>query len=250
MEMKTLVTGGTGRLGRELVKQFPDCLHPSSIEFDITSRVRVNSYFWWHNIGTVVHAAAKTSVQRCEEYRNEAYETNVVGTRNLVEVAQRESPECYFVLVSTACVFKGDRGNYTEKDAPDPKNYYSLTKRKAEEIVENSGLSHLIVRTNFVAREPWPYPAAFIDRYGTYLYADDVARAIKQLVDQHMTGVVHVCGDKKMSMFELAKLTTPDVQPLTLKEYVESQPHTAPLTVDMTLVSIRIPPFRISEAGS
>jgi len=109
-------------------------------------------------------------------------------------------------------------------------------------VVKSSGLKFLIARTNFVARERWPYPKAFTDRYGTYLFASDVASAVKFIVQQKLTGIVHVCGDEKMSMFELAKITTPNIQPMTLSEY-----HGVPLTVDMSLDSIRIKPFKISR---
>ena len=37
-------------------------------------------------------------------------------------------------------------------------------------------------------------------------------------------------GDKKMSMFDLAKLTTPDVKPYTLEEYYRENPNSCKLT--------------------
>ena len=98
----------------------------------------------------------------------------------------------------------------------------------------------LIIITNFIPRERWPYPKAFIDRWGTYLFADDLALAIKQVINQKLTGIVHICGEDKVSMYQLAKITTPDIKPMTLAEY--SGP---PLTEDMTLSSKRILPFKL-----
>jgi hypothetical protein len=46
------------------------------------------------------------------------------------------------------------------------------------------------------ARERWPYPKAFVDRFGTYLFADDLARAIKNVVEEGFTGILHVCGEE------------------------------------------------------
>jgi len=123
------------------------------------------------------------------------------------------------------------------------KNTNSLTKLLSEFIVIYSELKKwLIIRTNFVARERWPYPEAFIDRFGTYLFADEVAQAIKDLIEKGLTGIVHVHGNEKLFMYELAKITTPDIQPMTLNEY--SGP---PLTIDMSLRSIRIKPYQLRK---
>ena len=240
--MKVLITGGTGRLGKELVKVFPESLHPTRQELGVEVKSQVDNYISEEKPDVIIHTAAVTSVPYCEENRKKAYETNVGGTENLIDACLNHNSDCYFVLISTACVFRGDVGNYVETDLPYPKNYYALTKLLAECAVEYSGLKFLIIRTNFVAREKWPYPKAFTDRYGTYLFASDVASAVKSIVQQKLAGIVHVSGDKKMSMFELAKITTPNVEPMTLSEY-----HGVPLTVDMSLSSIRIKPFKISR---
>jgi len=108
-------------------------------------------------------------------------------------------------------------------------------------IVRSSNLTYLIVRSNFVPREKWPYEKAFTDRYGTYLFAEEVAKGIKDVLDERLTGIVHIVGDKKISMFELARITTPDVQQTTLKEY-----HGPPLTRDMSLDTIRWKKYMIN----
>jgi hypothetical protein len=43
-------------------------------------------------------------------------------------------------------------------------------------------------------------------------------------------------------MFELAKITTSDVQPMSLAEY-----NGPPVTVDMSLNSIRMKPFKLTK---
>ena len=191
----------------------------------------------------LIHCAALTGIRECEDDRELAWQVNVNGTENLVKQCERSVPKCYFVFVSTACVFHGDRGNYIETDTPYPKNFYALTKLLGEFIVKNSKLKKwLIARTNFAAREKWPYPKAFADRFGTYLFADDLAKAIQNVIYSNLTGVLHICGDRKISMFELAQLTTPDVRPMYLSEY-----QGPPLTVDMSLNSKRMKPFKLSR---
>jgi dTDP-4-dehydrorhamnose reductase len=241
--VKTLITGSTGKLGRELKRILLDALTPTHNELDIRNKTNVNEYLKINMPNSVIHCAALTGIKQCEENKQLAYETNVVGTENLVKSCLEHVPDCYFVYVSTACVFYGDRGNYTENDLPYPKNYYSFTKTLGEFVVRESPIKRwLIVRTNFVERTKWMYEKAFTDRFGTYLFADDVAAAINDVMAHGLTGTVHICGEEKLSMFDLAKLTTPEIKPMTISDY-----NGPPLTMDMSLRSIRIPPYRISR---
>jgi len=240
--MKILITGAFGKLGKELIKNFPKALTPTRQEMDITNLKSIYDYISQHQPDIVVHLAALTDIRKCEENKKLAQKTNVLGTKNLIKASLSANNKCYFVYISTACVFHGDRGNYSEKDLPYPKNFYSLTKFLGEIMIEHYGkkANWLIIRTNFVAREKWPYPKAFIDRWGTYLFADDLAIAIKKVINQKLIGIIHICGEKKLSMYELAKITTPNVQPMSLTDY--SGPT---ITQDMSLISKRIDTFKL-----
>lgn len=243
MATKVLITGSSGKLGSELIRVFPNAFAPSHKELDITDGMAVARYVENNAPDVIIHCAALTGIRECEENKDLAWSVNVQGTENLVKACENAVPDSYFLYVSTACVFYGDRGNYVETDIPYPKNFYSLTKLLGEFVVKYSKLGKwLIIRTNFVAREKWPYPKAFADRYGTYLFADDLARTIKNLVNENLSGVLHVCGEEKISMYDLARMTTPEVELMTLAEYKGP-----PLTVDMSLNSIRIRPTRLTS---
>ncbi|MGC9094154.1 MAG: SDR family oxidoreductase [Candidatus Bathyarchaeia archaeon] len=243
MESRVFITGSTGKLGKELVKVFPGALAPTHEMLDVTDKEAILSFIRKNKPDLVIHCAALTGIRECEKDKELAWRVNVEGTENLVRACEKVVRNCYFAYISTACVFYGDRGNYVETDIPYPKNFYSLTKLLGEFAVKYSKLKKwLIIRTNFVAREKWPYPKAFVDRYGTYLFADDLALAIRSVMERNITGIVHICGEKKISMFELARITTPDVKPMSLSEY-----NGPPLTVDMSLGSIRIKPFKLTE---
>ena len=131
--------------------------------------------------------------------------------------------------ISTACVFDGHSGMYNETDSPSPENFYSSTKLLGEYEVKKLKKS-LIIRTNFTSRRKWPYPKAFTDRFGTYLFSDQVAKGIKEVIEDNLDGIIHIVGEKRISMFELAKYTTNDIKPMTMDEY--SGPD---LTIDMSL---------------
>jgi dTDP-4-dehydrorhamnose reductase len=227
--MKILVTGGSGGLGSQLQNSYPGCLSPTRNDLDVTNKNQVIDYFDNHSIDLVIHTAAITSVRLCEEDRELAWNTNVQGTKNLTSAAIQSKNNIKFVYISTACVFDGHGELYKENDIPYPENFYALTKLIGENEVSKIK-NHLIIRTNFVSKKPWSYPAAFTDRFGTYLFAENVAKGIKEILEKDLNGIIHLVGDKKISMFELAKITTPDILPMTMNEY--SGPR---LTKDMSL---------------
>jgi len=227
--MKTLITGGNGILGTELKKFFPDSLFPSHSELDITNHEMVFDYFSKNEFDSIIHTAAMTSVRQCESEKKLSWGTNVTGTKNLVDAAIKFSPNSKFIYVSTACVFDGHVGMYKESSIPHPENFYALTKLIGEQFVKNLK-NHIIIRTNFVGKQKWMYPKAFTDRFGTYLFAENVASGIKEIFDTNIEGIIHIVGDKKLSMYDLAKITTTSIKPMTIDEY-----QGPPLTMDMSL---------------
>jgi dTDP-4-dehydrorhamnose reductase len=234
--MKILITGGSGALGRELCKVFPNAYAPSHSKMDTSNKTQVWTAFMRYKPDVVIHTAAIIDARKCEDNWKHAADVNILGTHNVAFVADRS--EAKMIHISTACVFDGEGAPFDEDSRPSPKNWYAMTKFSAEYIVMSTCSNYLLIRTNFAPKGTWKYPAAFTDRFGSYLFAPDVAHAIKDVMD--MNGIVHVCGDTKLSMFDLAKLTTPDIKPTTLADYTG-----APLCRDMTLVSKRIAPFKI-----
>lgn len=239
--MTILLTGASGTLGKEIKKIFPNCLSPTHDELDIRDKFSVSDYIKKEQITEIIHTAAMASIRLCEEKEKEAWQTNVEGTRNLVNALLKEKSSGYFIYVSTACVFRGDRQMHSEESIPYPVNFYAITKLVGESIVQ-SVPNHLIIRTNFIGKKKWPHKKAFVDRFGTYLFADDVGHGIKEMYDSKMQGVLHLAGDRMFSMYEIAKMTTPEIESMTLNDY--SGPH---LTVNMSLDSLKWKKYKISE---
>ena len=227
--MKTLITGGSGILGTELKKFFPNSLFPSHSDLDITNNEMVFDYFSKNEFDSIIHTAAMTSVRQCESEKKLCWNSNVVGTKNLIDATTEFRSNSKFIYVSTACVFDGHTGMYKESSIPYPENFYALTKLIGEQFAKNLK-NHIIIRTNFVGKQKWMYPKAFTDRFGTYLFAENVASGIKEIFDTNIEGIIHIVGDKKLSMYDLAKITTTSIKPMTIDEY-----QGPPLTMDMSL---------------
>jgi len=235
-ESKILVTGGSGYLGGKIKLFLPFANFPSRKELDVTKEDSVNSYFKNNEIEIVIHLAAMASIPLCEKSKKEAYDINVNGTRRMLSFSKKFNIK-QFVYLSTACVFSGDEENvmYSEEDIPNPKHFYGLTKLLGEEIAKSYNSEKMLVkviRTNF-AKMPWQYPKAFIDRFGTYLFGEDVAFGLKEIIIKKTNhSLIHLCGNKKMSMFDYALSGGSNVQPMNLEEY-----HGVPLTKNMCLTS-------------
>jgi len=142
--MTTLITGESGALGKELKKVFPNSLSPSHSQLDIINKKDVFEFFKKNDIDLVIHAAALTNIRPCEENRQLTWKTNVEGTKNLVDAVLDSKPNIPFIFISTACVFDGHSGMYTESSIPYPENFYALTKLVGEHEV-NKLPNYLII---------------------------------------------------------------------------------------------------------
>jgi dTDP-4-dehydrorhamnose reductase len=206
-----LLTGGNGRLGKELKTLLRDVVAPPSQDLDITKPASLERVIEQHKPTLIVHAAAYTNVSGAESEKAKCWQVNVTGTRNLVKAALAHNLP--LVHISTDYVFYGDKGMYREDDPLGPvRNYYALTKLVAEESVRLLP-KHLVIRTSFRPRE-WPYPNAFDDIYTSQDYVDiiapEIALAIQNLEQIHYE-TLHIATERK-SVYDLAKRRKPDVQ--------------------------------------
>ena len=240
--MKVLITGSSGALGKSLSKLFKEAICPTHDGMDITSKKSVDGFISKRKPDVLIHAAALVGIRECEENKKKAWLTNVEGTQNIVNALKKLKNNCYLIYMSTACVFAGEHEKYyTEDDIPSPKNYYSLTKLCGE-LVTRQYENTCIIRTNFVPKEQWKYPKAFTDRFGTYLFADDVAKGVSDVIAKKEKGIIHIVGNKRMSMYDLAMLAgSKNVGKMTLAEY-----QGPPLTVDMSMSTKRWKEYKIN----
>jgi dTDP-4-dehydrorhamnose reductase len=214
MPERWLLTGGSGRLGRELQRLLPGLSAPESSELDVLDAAGASAVVRAAGARVVIHAAAFTDVLRAETERERCWQLNVTGTRNMARAARDAG--ALLVHVSTDYVFPGtaDRDSpYREDDTPGPAlNHYALTKIVAEEAAR-SATRCLILRTSFRAGS-WPHPVAFSDVFTSQDYLDVLAPQLALAMaraEQVPHEVLHVAGPRR-SALELARLRSPAVQ--------------------------------------
>ncbi len=236
IEETILFTGGSGKLGRACKKILPRAQYPNKEGLNILDRESINNYLLNHEVEGIVHLAAVASIPGCEENKEMAYQMNVEGVRSILEAAKQNKVK-HFIYLNTACVFPGTEEEAMEDEGslPYPKHYYGLTKYVAEEIAKTYNSPDMlvtIVRTNFTSM-PWEYPRAFTDRFGTFLFAQGVAKGLKDIIQEKPNQpIIHICGDKKISMYDYAVAGGSKVEPMTLEDYKGT-----PLTKNMSITS-------------
>lgn len=194
-----VVTGANGKMGTELAKTL-DFIPMRHSEVDITKYDEVARFMDKHQPDLVVHLAALSGVELGETAHNDYYLVNVVGTRNVADNCAN------MVYMSTEYVFDGTKGDYTEYDAPNPINYYGLSKLLGEAEARRAGRS-VVIRT---AMKPRPFKHAVVPRgmYTTGHYLDEMVKEYQLAIENFwdLPETVHI-GLDKISMFDLASQT-------------------------------------------
>ena len=230
--MKVIITGASGILGREVVKWFHNPITPTHSQMPIEDKDKVNQFIEDIKPDLLIHLAATVDMNVCEVNKEETWKINVNGTENLVDACMRFCQKCRFVYMSSPSVFEGE---YVKEETAKPKEenhymntdrFYGYTKSIGEIIVKRSSLTWIIIRGQFRARAPYKHPKAFIERYGNFIFSDQLAFGIKEIIDSNKTGIFHLGGNKVISMFEVAKRcpNSAHVEPLTIQEFQKENP--------------------------
>ena len=215
--MKVLVTGAGGQVGTELVAAFPghDVVGLDHDRLDVGDREAVHAAIGAETPDAVVHAAAWTAVDACEDDPDRALHINALGARFVVEAARQVGARvCY---LSTDYVFDGTKADpYHEWDVPSPRSVYGLSKRGGELEL---GPDDTTVRTSWVCGRhganmvgtilrlaTQPGPLRFVDdQRGHPTFADDLAAMIARIVTEQRQGLFHVTNQGAVSWFEFAR---------------------------------------------
>lgn len=220
--MRTLITGGEGQLGVDLLRRFRetgDVDNPDLDRLDVTSRSDVERYFDACRPDVVIHAAAWTDVDGCEKNEAEAFRVNENGSLYVAEACRRSGAR--LVAVSTDFVFRGDKDRaYTEEDKPDPISVYGRSKFAGERAVVDTLPGAAVARTawlygeggtgNFVrsilaAADAGRALRVVDDQIGSPTFTADVADALFRIVEKRGEGVFHVVNSGETTRYGFAR---------------------------------------------
>jgi dTDP-4-dehydrorhamnose reductase len=240
--MKLLITGANGLLGHKLTEALNDPKNPFASQFqflatsrtslgeyrhafermDITDTARISQVFESFKPDVVIHTAAMTQVDLCENDPENCRAINVTGTRNILTACERT--KTHLIHLSSDFVFDGKSGPYREEDPPSPLSVYGKTKLVSEELVSKSAIPWTIIRTILVYGYSAPLKSrsnlilwvinslnegrtinVVTDHYRMPTLAEDLAWACLQAALRKKTGLYHVSGKDMMSIYEAAR---------------------------------------------
>lgn len=219
--MKILVTGATGQLGTDVIKELESrcisCKGVDMADFDICSAEQVRGYITAYAPDAVIHCAAYTAVDRAENERGICMRVNAGGTENIARVCGEIGAG--IVYISTDYVF-GDNGDgLLETDFPAaPLNVYGESKLGGENAVRQYTDKHFIVRTSWVfgahgnnfvktmcrlgaEREKI---CVVSDQTGSPTYTRDLARLVCDMVCTEKYGTYHATNEDFCSWADFA----------------------------------------------
>ena len=147
--MKVLVTGASGQLGydvvRELTKRGHEAIGVGSKEMDVTDAKMVEKVITDAKVDVVMHGAAYTAVDAAEDNEEQCRLVNANGTENIAAVCKKL--DIPMVYISTDYVFDGQGTRPWEpEDERHPLNVYGQTKYEGELAVQKYLEKYFIVR--------------------------------------------------------------------------------------------------------
>lgn len=223
MKIPILATGLSGMVGTRVTEILSDNFEFEDISLatgiDITDKKSVDRVISESESKIVLHLAAKTDVDSCEDDKilgeeGAAWQINVVGTENIIEAAKANGKRV--IYISTDFVFNGTKDGYQEDDKPNPVSWYGYTKYQGEERLSSSDIGFTILRISYPYRNLFEQKKDFVhriidqlkidgkimavrDHIITPTFIDDIAFGLSLFLKRHISGIYHLVGSSSLS---------------------------------------------------
>ena len=259
-KLKVLIDGSSGMLGTDILpilrKHF-EIYAPSRNEMDIVDETAIDRIFSSNRFDWVIHLAASTDLDWCEDNPDEALRINAYGTKNMAEHCARYGVK--MIYISTSGVFSGrHKKPYNENDIPEPANVYGKSKYLGEQFVRQilPEQNFLILRVgwlfgggkndkkfvgkmfNLIRERPKVY--AVRDIFGSPNYSVDIGRTIVELIDSGAYGTFHIANSgEPASRYDVAK---------SIRDFADVETEVVPVPADKFPTKAFRPPMEAIES--
>jgi dTDP-4-dehydrorhamnose reductase len=244
------------------------------VKADITDAENIRQLFLKLKPDVVIHTASETNVDRCENERERAWRINVGGTRNIAEACAESGAK--LVCISTDYVFDGEKGLYAEEDAPNPIDFYGLTKLEGEKQAVKRLRNCAVLRTSVLyGRHPSKQDFAtwvinklkqqqeitvVDDHFNTPTLAENLAEMALEVAALDLQGTFHTSGCERISRYDFArkiaetfKLDSSFIKPIKmneLKAWIAKRPRDSSLSTKKVQQQLQTKPLSINEGLS
>ena len=219
--MKIAVIGKSGQLATCLKEVAPSELEITFYGSDQVDITKIETYTPLIPADLIINCAAYTAVDKAEVCPEDVYAVNRLGVIQLVQFC--EENQMKLIHFSTDFVFDGEANSpYTEDDFTGPKSIYGASKLAGEEVILQSSLSALVIRTSWLYS---PFGHNFCktmlrlgterselsvvnDQIGTPTSALDLARVVLQMIESGLPDtpeLFHISNTGQCSWADFAR---------------------------------------------
>ncbi len=199
--VRVLVTGAAGRIGRRLLQSLKDRYNVRAIDVlpvegdfefvraDITDFGSTRKAV--EGVDVIVHLAAVIP-PLSERDREKTMRVNVEGTENLLKSIEGNEQSIHFIFASSVAVYgiaENGSSPITVKHRISPTDMYSESKIISEDLIRKSKVAYTILRISGIYapdRIELPETLQFQrDQKVEFVYLDDVATALRASIERY-----------------------------------------------------------------
>ena len=229
--MRVLITGSSGMLGSTLVELWKGKfeLYGTSrkkirnspknfIEFDFL-RDDCSALLKWANPDVIVHCAAITNLDYCEENKIKAIKVNGDSVKELI----KNSDGSKIIFISSDAVFPDNIFQASENDIINPQNTYGKSKKIGEDYISGLTDNGVSIRTTIVGKNSnldyqgfleWIVYSLvrskqiklFTDSLFTPITTWHLATEIEWIIENDISGLFHISGNEPISKYEFGMM--------------------------------------------
>ncbi|KAB8036807.1 dTDP-4-dehydrorhamnose reductase [Silvanigrella paludirubra] len=249
--MNIFLFGKSGQIGNDIFKIFSEngdnVIFYSSKKLDISNIDHINEYKnIFKGVDFIINCAAYTAVDKAEDEKDQALQTNHIGVKNLCMLCKEL--DLPLIHLSTDYVFSGEKEVYSEIDETLPLSVYGISKELAEKEIIFNLKKYFILRVSWVFGK---YGNNFVktilklskekeslnivaDQKGCPTSAKSIAQVIynitKSNINEKQYGIYHYSNSEIVTWYDFAKkivdignkymsLKIRNISPISTSEY-------------------------------
>jgi dTDP-4-dehydrorhamnose reductase len=225
-----LLTGATGYVGRRLAASLPGAwtlfrasrtaAGAGALDLNLADPDSIRRAFDAAAAKVVIHAGGEADPDACERDPDRARRVNVEAVKTLAMLCGASGAR--LIHFSTDLVFDGERGWYTENEAPNPSGVYARGKLASEEAALGRAPGAVVLRISTAYGRPMggrpsfvdmlhakfsagESVSAFVDQWRTSTAADQLPEVVERLLaDSSLKGIYHCGGAERATRFDMA----------------------------------------------
>jgi dTDP-4-dehydrorhamnose reductase len=234
-ELRILITGGTGLLGKALIENrsdndeiiatylgkytMDDYEGIKYLQLDIRDLENGTRIFRDFSPDIAIHTASIGSPDYAEQHPEETKDVNVIGTRKIASMCEQFGAK--LIYISSNGIYDGERAPYSEESNPEPINFYGEVKLQGETVIKSAKIQHAIVRPMLMYGWNHPFERsnivtqaiaklqkgeamyAYDDVYANPLFNYSCAMAIWEIIKKEKYDVFNIAGAERVSIHKL-----------------------------------------------